>query len=121
MKLTADLIYNKLPEANEAVSRALGLALDKGAADISASAARNAVDQGIFDTGNLVGSIGWDEAPESTEDNPVRQVFVGAEYAAVHEFGGHGNPARPYMYPAYLEHRDVISDAIGGLITGELG
>ncbi len=105
-----------------------------------AQAKINAENQGLHDTGNLIGSIGvYDITPNS--------VMVGSRgviYNAVHEFGAtilpkrakvlhwvdkDGNdvfamrsviPARPYLRPAFDEHKDDIVNAIGKVVSGEL-
>jgi len=71
------------------------------------------------ETRELVDSIKISPA-KSTETYAEVDVGPSVIYGAIHEFGGFGIPARPYMRPAIDENEDKIVDAVADEIRGNL-
>ena len=107
IKMSAVLVENKLGDAAKVVDGALDLVLDAGAAKITEAAKRLAVDQNIIDTGTLLANIDYGPAGKRG-----REVVSAVDYAAVPEFGLHGQAARPYMMPAFdMEAPNILHAA----------
>lgn len=60
------------------------------------------LDKDIYDTGDLYRTIDY------VVDEPAQKVTVGSpqHYSVFNELGTHKMPARPFVAPGILEHRD---------------
>ena len=134
-----DKVYKKFAKLSQESHKNVGLVTKANAMEIAADAVKNASTKGVWDLGDLAGSISY----EKVDDTFNYKIFAREKYSAYMEFGTGGMvkvpselkeiaiqfkgkgvkeinlPARPYLYPAFVKGRQQYLEDLEDLLNKE--
>ena len=134
-----DKVYKKFAKLSQESHKNVGLVTKANAMEIAADAVKNASTKGVWDLGDLAGSISY----EKVDDTFNYKIFAREKYSAYMEFGTGGMvkvpselkeiaiqfkgkgvkevnlPARPFLYPAFVKGRVQYLEDLEDLLKKE--